>query len=512
MSDGFKIGDGVSLPGGSSVKSFNAVGDGATDDSDAILSAVNSGNKNVAIPQGNYRIGKNITIPSGMTLHFADGAVLEPDSGVTVTINAGISAGLTQIFGGSGTIAGSLNVTEVYPEWWGAAGDGITDDTNALESAFATMKRCLLTGIYGVSSTITVSAAQEIVGTMNSNIPATIRALSNLDPVMNVSDLLDVNVYEYGLIERIKFDGSATGSATNKTAASGLSLGGTNSCYGLVLRDVVIANFTGAGLYLQAHIVDILSYGIKITNCGQGINSNVTQDGEALTFIGGYVYNCTQYGLVINSGGEHNFYGFSFDYSGLDNVVFASGASARARFIGGHNEGKYNLFFVNSGDSYISIRDVAFVFASNAPSTSAAITNQSSNTLIVAGGHYNVNGSSGNLLGPSSGSNVKFIDVMGVSLPSASATNYTSGAVYQNTKNMDVTIYQTVWATTSGTSGLVGIAFGPNNPPTLRFNEHISGSTSSSSPAVIKITVPLGWYYSFTTNGVTMGQSTIVTE
>ena len=96
-----------------SVMDFGAVGDGATDDRIAIVTAMATG-KALYFPQPSayYNIGSNLTITSP------------------------IEAGLYRIFGGSGVITFSAGVTNVvYPEWWGAVKNGATDDYAALQAA-----------------------------------------------------------------------------------------------------------------------------------------------------------------------------------------------------------------------------------------------------------------------------------------------------------------------------------------------------------------------------------------
>lgn len=120
------------------VKSYGAKGDGATDDAAKIADAITAASVNggiVYFPTGTYIVGSAITFPSNVTAEFSNGAKLSINTGITVTINGPIDAGLYQIFSGAGTIAGSPKVDRYYPQWWGAKGDGVTDDTVAIQSA-----------------------------------------------------------------------------------------------------------------------------------------------------------------------------------------------------------------------------------------------------------------------------------------------------------------------------------------------------------------------------------------
>lgn len=83
-------------------KVYDLVGDGTTNDYtkfyNLINTTINGAEATIIFPKGTYKISSNITIPSNISLYFVKGAMLSPDSGVTVTINGSIEAGYYQIF------------------------------------------------------------------------------------------------------------------------------------------------------------------------------------------------------------------------------------------------------------------------------------------------------------------------------------------------------------------------------------------------------------------------------
>lgn len=119
-------------------KAYSLKGDGTTDDYTAlnalISTTINGAEATIAIYGGDYVIGTSITIPSNVTLMFFNGGTLKPSTGITITVNGAVLAGLYQIFTGSGTIAGSMKVDKMYPQWWGASGEGDTTTTGGIAS------------------------------------------------------------------------------------------------------------------------------------------------------------------------------------------------------------------------------------------------------------------------------------------------------------------------------------------------------------------------------------------
>lgn len=108
----------------------------------------------IYIIQYDYELEEDITIPENCLLEFDGGSI---SGAFTVTgQNTGINAGLIKIFSTNITLDGSWNVSEAYPEWFGAKGDGITDDTNTIQRTIENFVVCLLTANYKLGNTLRI--------------------------------------------------------------------------------------------------------------------------------------------------------------------------------------------------------------------------------------------------------------------------------------------------------------------------------------------------------------------
>lgn len=110
------------------INSYYSVIDLATSLSDA------GSTKRTLVIHDEQTLSADTTILSNITLDIKHGGRITVAAGKTLTIQGQIVAGRYQIFGATGTITGSTGSVPVcFPEWFGAVGDGVTDDQAAIQ-------------------------------------------------------------------------------------------------------------------------------------------------------------------------------------------------------------------------------------------------------------------------------------------------------------------------------------------------------------------------------------------
>lgn len=116
-----------------------------------LLTTISTNNATIYFGRGTYKLSINIIIPSNVNLKIENGAMFSVDSGVTLTVNGGIEAGLWQVFSGLGAVGGNPLIDTIYPEWFG---DGVNSIVKASLLADYSSMILLTSANYTISETI----------------------------------------------------------------------------------------------------------------------------------------------------------------------------------------------------------------------------------------------------------------------------------------------------------------------------------------------------------------------
>ena len=259
------------------VRAYGAKGDGVYDDSQALqqaLTEIGTKEATLLIASPLY-IKSNITIPENINLKFIKGGKLVVDNGVTITINSSIDAGLYQIFDGEGLVTGNPKIKEAYPEWFGAKGDGVHDDTLAIQKAvdfyFTVFKQnYLITNQIIIKRNVKFEGGKIIVNPISGNISYI------LIQETNYGDLLKM--------EGMTILGSGTYQLGVKTAnCNGVEVIGDVQ---VVFYDLNVENFD-KGVILNNNLGHIYFYNPMITKNYYGVY--VEKNSSDYLFVGGMV-------------------------------------------------------------------------------------------------------------------------------------------------------------------------------------------------------------------------------
>ena len=131
------------------------------------LTAIGAINATILI-DSNYTVNETVSPPSNVSFKIINSGNFNLGGAYTFTFNNNFIDAPTNrhIFQGTGTYTGSLANNEVYPEWFGAVGDGVTDDYTPIQTAINIGSVIKFSDkIYSFSSTLTVDRGVRLQGT-----------------------------------------------------------------------------------------------------------------------------------------------------------------------------------------------------------------------------------------------------------------------------------------------------------------------------------------------------------
>lgn len=266
----------------------------------------------------NFVIDENITIPENCVLKFEGGSI--NGNNTLIGNNTGINAGLVKIFNTDIIIAGTWNVAEAYPEWFGAKGDGIIDDTTAINKIILSdiSPNIVFTKHYNVSETINISKAVTLKGY---NTKGYYNLLENIHN-SKISTVNDIEIFVIATggcsINGIIFEGN-----NNSGSKSLIKITASNN-------SISYCNFSKSyiGLLLQQSGIHCISYN-NFTQCSIGCKSVFGGD---CSFIGNYFNtngndgefeNCG-IGLFLQTAGNTSVIGGKVEWNDKGIVIYKS--------------------------------------------------------------------------------------------------------------------------------------------------------------------------------------------
>lgn len=241
------------------------------------------------------------------------------------------------------------NKPYVTPQMFGAIGDGVTDDTNAIKTALQNSDVVLLPkGNYAISETINIQSNKTIIGVSNiksviSNIPSFYGDLITVDGVEYVT-LRNFGIHHNGDISNAKclvVKDTNSHSNAEHHIIDNLIINAYNCDYGLytkninasTFKDLVIIHGNEAGLYISSF--DCLFSNIDVNSSKNGIHvtaSNNRIDNCKMWYCSenGFYHENGNFNQINNCEAQENgTNGFYFKNIGFSNISILSDTNGR---------------------------------------------------------------------------------------------------------------------------------------------------------------------------------------
>jgi len=235
----------------------------------AAVDAIGTSRKTLLIPNS-QDVTANKTVPSNVTLEFLQGGSLAVSTGVTVTLNGKVDAGLYQVFSGAGTVSLAIDsVKEVFPQWWGA----VPDDTYAgttNNAAFA----AATDAAYGCGVPVRITSGTWTFSSLwHINKPISVIASGSGSVTLTGGDSDGVIWYGYRTLpnQNLYFENKKIeGFTVIGTNATGYSFTSSKSL-NVTFKDITAKDGNAGGIYFGAAVNCIFEELGANNNAGNGI-------------------------------------------------------------------------------------------------------------------------------------------------------------------------------------------------------------------------------------------------
>jgi len=238
-----------------------------------------------------FTIGVNT---SGYTTYTSGGYAQH-----VLTINGTIDAGLYQIFTGNGSVTLD-NVKEIYPQWWGAKGDGVTINTPFIQEAINAVSKIRGGIIFFPPGNYIINAPLVLPSPMPIYFVGNGTGENTLSTNLKLANGSNCNMIEYTSTARTYFGGikdmKIDGNAANQTSGNILHI--TGYWTDILLENIYFSGAHGACIYAKSPTTGQIA-NVWITRClleagNYGIQIDCTDNATG----GWWLDSCYSFALV----------------------------------------------------------------------------------------------------------------------------------------------------------------------------------------------------------------------
>jgi len=322
--------------------------------------------KDLLIGPGTWVLDDDVTLLSPR-VRVMPGVDLQIATAKTLTITGAFEAGRYQVFdcAGTGKVAFTGNVPARLPEWWGAAPDGVTDSTAAIQAACTSLPAAKGGVIDFAVGTYLITPGQIVIST-----PGTV--LQGKGAATDGAGSLAGTALKSaaGTGKMIAFQGALATTPIDSCQLNDLTLAGDNkTVQGLSLkwvsnfrsRNVWITNCFDHGAYLE-QVWDSSFYDLEIESCGDQGTSKV-----GLYIYNGATGNCNNlrffsFHAEINFGNDVLIDSRGAGTGGNHNILFQGGKFEKSQAVGSYSTKAVHIIGYDGVDGLpnqnITIRDM----------------------------------------------------------------------------------------------------------------------------------------------------------